>query len=110
MAQISCQITLIPVPKVYAYSSSKEDPYIAMEYIQGESMGNSWKTYNEDTKEILAREVSKLIVDLGVLRYTKIGGMGIDQGLGPTVEGHKFFKGRVRKYLSSTRITYLHIT
>ena len=87
--------TSIPVPKVYTYSAVKGQAYIAMEYIEGKPMDQAWKDLKDEEKETLAKQVAAFVIELGETRFEKIGGLNPDHGLSATVEGPKFFKGRV---------------
>ena len=87
--------TTIPVPKVYKYSASKGDAYIAMEYIKGKPLHEIWKDQSEEQKDILAHEIASIVIQLGETRLDKIGGLDVNGHLAATVEGPKLFKGRV---------------
>ena len=90
--------TNIPVPKVYKYSTSKGSAYIAMEFIEGQPLHEIWKDQSEEQKDVLANEIASVVVQLGETRLEKIGGLDLDGHLAPTVEGPKFFKGRVGSF------------
>ena len=66
-----------------------------MEYVEGEPLSDAWRKCNKGQKKILAEEIADLIVKMGEARFDQIGGMTPAQVTGPTVEGVKFFKGRV---------------
>ena len=87
--------TSIPVPKVYTYSAVKGQAYIAMEYIEGKPMDQAWKDLKDEEKEGLAKQIAAFVIRLGETRFEKIGGLNPDHELSATVEGPKFFKGRV---------------
>ena len=88
----------IPVPQVYDFNfdDCADNVYIAEEFIDGERLSDAWKTYDEPTKLVLAREIAEVIVKLGETTFEGIGGLMLEGTLGPTVEGMKLFKGRVR--------------
>ena len=91
----------VPVPKVYSHSlegSSSATPFIAEEYIEGECLSSVWSSYQESTKLAVSRQIAEIVVELGETTFDGIGGLMLDHTLGPTVEGMKIFKGRV-KYL-----------
>lgn len=50
---------------------------------------------------IIPAEIAGILVELGKTRFEKIGGMNTAHELMPTVEGTKFFNGRVSACLSS---------
>ena len=87
----------IPVPMVYAFSSDPINPFIAEEYIAGDTLSSSWNHYNEDEKRQVAQQIADIVVTMGETRFDYIGSFTGDAGclLGPTVEGSKLFKGRV---------------
>lgn len=87
----------IPVPKVYAHKTrATNSPYIAMEYAQGEPLSSVWKLYSESEKWDAARSIADTILDLAGINFDCIGGLTLEHKIGPTVEGVKLFKGRVR--------------
>jgi hypothetical protein len=87
----------LPVPTVYAFSSDPIDPFIAEEYIAGDTLSSLWNHYTEDEKQ---QQIADIVVTMGETRFDYIV-MG-DAGclLGPTVEGSKLFKGRVSVSIS----------
>lgn len=93
----------IPVPKVYAYNTGEfGEPYTAMEYINGEPLSSVWNSFTEPEKWELARSIADIILDLGEITFDCIGGLTLGYNLGPTVEGAKLFKGRVRHHDHAT--------
>ena len=87
----------IPVPKVYAYDTGTtgNEPFILMEYIDGQPLSSAWSTYTEDDKSTAARQVAQIIVEMSEITFDRIGGLTLTHDIGPTVEGIKLFKGRV---------------
>ena len=87
----------IPVPKVYAYDlgESGNEPFIMMEYIDGQPLSSAWTTYSEDEKLAAARQVAQMIVEMSEITFHCIGGLTLTHDKGPTVEGVKLFRGRV---------------
>ena len=85
------------MPKVFAYSSSKEDSYIAIGYVDSMPMFEVWKERSDIQKDDMAREVAKIVVAVGEIRFDKIGVLNPDHEPATLVESLKFFKGRVRK-------------
>ncbi|KAG8529741.1 uncharacterized protein KY384_005222 [Bacidia gigantensis] len=85
--------TSIRVPKVYSWSSA-DPPYVTMEYVEGRPMCDVWKDCDEDEKELLVKEIARMVVELGEIGFDKIGGLSPEHQLAPTVEGMKLFKGR----------------
>ena len=98
----------IPVPKVYAYDTGKtgSEPFIMMEYIDGQPLSSAWSTYTEDEKLAAARQVAEIIVKLSEITFDRIGGLTLTHEIGPTVEGMKLFKGRVRHLKVALLIIY----
>lgn len=98
----------IPVPVVYAFATAdtESDAFIAEEYLHGEPLSSCWNRFSEKEKRHVAQRIAEIIVDMGEMRFDGIGGFtgGKDCLLGPTVEGSKLFKGRVRS--SSLHILY----
>ena len=88
----------IPVPKVYAYDTGKtgNEPFILMEYIDGQPLSTAWTTYTEDEKWAAARQVAQIVVEMSEITSQRIGGLTLTHETGPTVEGMKLFRGRVR--------------
>ena len=88
----------IPVPTVYAYDTGKtgDEPFILMEYIDGQPLSTAWTTYTEDEKWAAAREVAQIVVEMSEITSQRIGGLTLTHETGPTVEGMKLFRGRVR--------------
>ena len=88
----------IPVPKVYAYDTGKtgNEPFILMEYIDGQPLSTAWTTYTEDEKWAAARQVARIVVEMSEITSQRIGGLTLTHETGPTVEGIKLFRGRVR--------------
>jgi hypothetical protein len=97
ISMISSRFPDIPVPEVYDFSSDVRDSFIAQEYIDGNPLSSSWNGYTEDEKRQVAQQIADIIVNMGEIRFDQIGSFTGDAGalLGPTVEGSKFFKGRV---------------
>ena len=87
----------IPVPKVYAYDTgeSGNEPFIMMEYIDGQPLSSAWTTYSEDEKLAASRQVAQMIVEMSEITFHCIGGLTLTHDQGPTVEGLKLFRGRV---------------
>lgn len=87
----------IPVPKVYAYDSGRtgNEPFVMMEYIDGQPLSSAWATYTEDEKLAAAQQVAQMMVEMSEITFHRIGGLTLAHGIGPTVEGMKLFKGRV---------------
>ncbi|KAK4696733.1 hypothetical protein P7C71_g1234, partial [Lecanoromycetidae sp. Uapishka_2] len=96
LTYISKNYPSIPVPKVYAYETRNDTPFIAMEYIKGTPLSDVWMTYTESEKLAVASDITNVIVDLASITFDSIGGMNLSHKLGPTVEGIKLFKGRDR--------------
>lgn len=93
----------IPVPKVYAYDTGEfGQPFIAMEYVSGEPLSSAWSSFTEPEKWDLARSIADVILDLGEITFDRIGGLTLGYKIGPTVEGAKLFKGRVRRHDHAT--------
>lgn len=88
----------IPVPRVYAYETRSNTPFIAMEYIEGVSLSEAWMTYTESEKVAIANDLADIIVDLAGITFKGIGGMTLSHTLGPTVEGIKLLRGRHKHY------------
>jgi aminoglycoside phosphotransferase (APT) family kinase protein len=86
----------ILVPRIYAYETRSDTPFIAMEYIEGTSLNEVWMTYTESEKVEMAKDVAAIIVDLAEITFNGIGGLTLSHTLGPTVEGIKLFRGRDR--------------
>ena len=88
----------IPVPKVYTYDTGKtgNEPFILMEYIDGQPLSTAWTTYTEDEKWTAARQVAQIVVEMSEITSQRIGGLTLTHETGPTVEGMKLIKGRVR--------------
>ena len=86
----------IPVPKVYAYDSGRtgNEPFIMMEYIDGQPLSSAWASYTEDEKLAAAQQVAEIIVKMSEIPFQRIGGLTLAHEIGPTVEGMKLFKGR----------------
>ena len=97
ISMISSRCPDIPVPAVYAYSSDLLSPFIAEEYIAGDTLSSLWNRYTEDEKRQVAQQIADIVVTMGETRFDYIGSFTGDAGclLGPTVEGSKLFKGRV---------------
>ncbi|KAF6226880.1 hypothetical protein HO133_008321 [Letharia lupina] len=78
----------IPVPKVYAYDDGKtgNEPYITMEYIDGQPLDSVWTAYSEDEKLAAARQVAQTIIEMGTITFDRIGGLTLEHEIGPTVE------------------------
>ena len=79
---------------MYAYSSS-DNPFIALEFVDGRPMSDEWKELDEIQKKTLAKEVATLVVQMAEAKFDQIGGISPQLEPSPTVEGAKFFKGRV---------------
>ena len=65
-----------------------------MEYIPGEQLSTAWKSYSESEKSAVTHKIAETIVNMAEITFDSIGGMTLAHTLGPTVEGHKLFKGR----------------
>ncbi|MCJ1474708.1 hypothetical protein MMC13_003368 [Lambiella insularis] len=88
----------LAVPNVYAHrfnGTSAHGVFIA-EFIEGDRLSEVWSTYDEPTKMHMARQIAGTIVELGDTNFGDIGGLMLDEELGPTVEGMKSLKGRDR--------------
>ena len=66
-----------------------------MEFVNGRPMSDEWKHLDEIQKESLAKEVATLVVQMAEAKFDQIGGINPQLEPSPTVEGAKFFKGRV---------------
>ena len=74
----------IPVPKVYAYDDGKtgNEPYITMEYIDGQPLDSVWTAYSEDEKLAAARQVAQTIIEMGTITFDRIGGLTLEHEIG----------------------------
>jgi len=88
----------IPVPKIYAFDTETPNSFIAQEYMGGERLSSIWNRYTEMEKGLVALKIAEILVDMGELRFSGIGGFTgcTTHSLGPTVEGSKLYKGRGR--------------
>ena len=95
---VSSNCSDIPVPAVHAFATDTSDAFIAEEYVHGEPLSSCWNRFSDNEKRHVAQRVAEIIVDMGEIRFDGIGGFTgcKDYLLGPTVEGSKLFKGRVR--------------
>jgi aminoglycoside phosphotransferase (APT) family kinase protein len=85
----------IPVPHVYAWNDDPENPYIAMEYIEGKPLCETWRSFSEDDKESVAKQLATINIKMLEIHSYGIGGLDpITNELAPPVEGCKLFKGR----------------
>lgn len=102
----------IPVPKVYAYDTGTtgNQPFILMEYIDGQPLSSAWSTYTEVDKLTAARQVAQIIVEMSEITFDRIGGLTLAYDIGPTVEGMKLFKGRVRSLKVARLRAYSELT
>lgn len=66
-----------------------------MEFVDGRPMSDEWKQLDEIQKESLTKEVATLVVQMAEAKFDQIGGISPQLELSPTVEGAKYFKGRV---------------
>jgi hypothetical protein len=93
----------IPVPKIYAFDTETPNSFIAQEYMGGEPLSSIWNRYTEMEKGLVALKIAEILVDMGEMRFSDIGGFTgcATHSLGPTVEGSKLYKGRVslRRFL-----------
>lgn len=80
-----------------------------MEFIKGQPLASAWNSLSEPEKLIIANEVAQIIVELGQIDLSGIGGLTLDHALGPTVEGIKLFRGRVSHRDNSSQ-TLLQVT
>lgn len=88
----------IPVPQVYTYNlntAGLDSPYVAMEYIEGEPLDAAWGRLSETSKETITDDIAQIVLEMGAIDLGGIGGLTLEHKLGPTVEGVKFFRGRV---------------
>ena len=77
----------IPVPKVYAYDNGESgQPFIAMEYVNGEPLSSVWNSLTEPEKWDLARSIADIILDLGEITFDYIGGLTLGHKTEPTVK------------------------
>ena len=67
-----------------------------MEFIDGQPLDSVWFHLTESEKASIADEMAQIIVALSETNLGGIGGLTLEHKLGPTVEGFKLFKGRVR--------------
>jgi hypothetical protein len=90
----------IPAPRVYAFAADSPKACITQEYVKGKALSSCWNRYTEDERQQIAYRIAQIIVFMGEVRFDGIGGFTGSAGclLGPTVEGCKLFKGRVRSY------------
>lgn len=95
---MALQILVIPVPKVNAFhagASSAGVPFIAEEFVEGVRLDEAWIGYNNEEKEVVARRLATIVVQMAGTTFPGIGGLTLQQTLRPTVEGTKLFGGRV---------------
>lgn len=103
---VDLKLPRIPVPKVYAFDAGTSlvgVPFIAEELVEGLRLDEAWGRYSGEEKEIVARRLAEIIVDMATTSFPGIGGLALQHQLGPTVEGIKLVGGRVGTTLTPKR-------
>lgn len=74
--------TRIPVPEIYAFDSSMDNPlgleWMLMEMMPGFSLVEIWPSMSDPAKEKLAKQVAEYVDELSRLSFDKVGGLYID--------------------------------
>lgn len=98
LAYVASNLPRIPVPRVYAFDAGTSlvgVPFIAEEFVEGVRLDEAWSGYDDREKDIVARRLAEMVVDMATTTFPGIGGLTLQHELGPTVEGMKLFGGRV---------------
>ena len=99
--EIVRHFTTIPVPIIYAYDSSINNPigleWILMEKIEGEKLAESWTSMDYDSKLRLTQITANWTTELAKISSSKIGSIYMRY----TTEDLEFYVGRSVAYLVS---------
>jgi hypothetical protein len=85
----------IPTPEVYAFSDSPSSEFIAMEYVDGETMSNVWMDLSLEEKEHLIGQVAEMMKKMRSCTFSVIGGITPEGLPSPLVDGMDASNGRV---------------
>ncbi|KAF8549012.1 hypothetical protein OG21DRAFT_648776 [Imleria badia] len=85
----------IPTPAIYAYSCTYGSEFIAMEYINGDSLSDVWLDLTEEEKENMANQVARIMRTMRTkTSFNVIGGISPDGSGCPLVDGVDVASGR----------------
>ncbi|KAG6329712.1 hypothetical protein ID866_9376 [Astraeus odoratus] len=85
----------IPTPAIYAYRLTLGSEFIAMEYIEGDTLSDVWWDLSEDEKENVVCQVAEIMKTMRAhTSFNTIGGINPDGSPCPLVEGVTAANGR----------------
>ncbi|KAG6333039.1 hypothetical protein ID866_6047 [Astraeus odoratus] len=84
----------IPTPVVYAYNLTFGSEFVAMEYIDGDTLSNVWLDLPEEEKENVVCQIVEMMKTMRATRFTTIGGIDPDGFPCPMVDGMDASNGR----------------
>lgn len=86
----------IPTPAIYAYSCACGSEFIAMEYIDGDTLSSVWLDIPKDEQEDVLRQVAEIMHTMrSKTSFKAIGGISPDGSSCPLVDGVDATCGRV---------------
>ena len=86
----------IPTPAIYAYSCTYGSEFIAMEYINGDTLSEVWQDLPEEDKENMVCQVAEVMCTMRTkTSFSRIGGIGPDGSACPLVNRVNVDSGRV---------------
>jgi aminoglycoside phosphotransferase (APT) family kinase protein len=86
----------IPTPAIYAHSCTHGSEFIAMEYIEGDSLSKVWMDLPEEEKANMARQVAEIMRTMRTkTAFGVIGGISPDGSACPLVDNVDVTDGRV---------------
>jgi hypothetical protein len=86
----------IPTPAICAYSCTHGSEFIAMEYIDGDSLSEVWMDLPEEEKVNMASQVAEIMRTMRTkTAFSMIGGISPDGSTCPLVDGVNVANGRV---------------
>lgn len=85
----------IPVPQVYAFDAGDTligVPFVAMEFIPGNTLRYMWPRYSEKERELACDNLASVVMAKIFTEFKKIGGITLEgEGrIGPAVEYSRF--------------------
>jgi hypothetical protein len=89
----------IPTPGIYAFSDSPGLEFIAMEYVDGEALGDAWMDLSFTEKECLIGEIAEIMKRMRSRKFSVIGGITPEGLPSPVVDGVDAANGRVCEQL-----------
>ena len=74
--------TKIPIPEVYAYDLSSNNPigapYMLMNKLPGEMLGCKWDSLSHELKRKILHQIVEILIELSTHRFPQIGSLVLD--------------------------------